>query len=100
MPAKITKQPQNLRREVSPKVRKATRDDLTQACMDAERRMGNKAVEFVDKIVSANTWTLDDWVELGELATAGRFFHEIRLAFTEIEEVGAVAVSKEDYKEE
>lgn len=100
MPARVGKQPQNLRREISPNVRKGTRDDLVKALTDGERKKANQAIEFVEKITSATSWTLDDWAELVDLATAGRFFHEIRLAFTEVEETGAVAVSKEEYEEE
>lgn len=98
MAARVGKQPQNLRREISPSVRKATRDDLVKALTDGERKKAGQAVEFVEKIASAPEWTLDDWAELGDLAATGRFFHEIRLAFTEIDEVGAVALGKDEYE--
>lgn len=99
MPAKIRKDPLTLRREISPKVRKETREDLIVACTNAEQKTASKAVEFVAKIADTTTWTLDDWVELSDLAGQGRYFHEIRLAFTEIDEVEAVAVPKEEYSE-
>lgn len=100
MPAKLRKDPQSLRREISPKVRRETREDLIEACTGAEQETAGKAVEFVAKIADSKKWTLDDWVELSELAGMGRYFHEIRLAFTEIEEVESVAVKKGESPEE
>ena len=91
MPEKIRKDPKSLQDEISPKVNKATRDDLTTALLAAEKVTANKATEFVEKIATAPEWTLDDWVALAGLAGTGRFFHEVRLAFTEIPEVEALA---------
>jgi hypothetical protein len=91
MTTKIRQDPKSLRDEISPKVRKATRDDLTTALLAAEKETANKATDFVEKIATAAEWTLDDWVALASLAATGRFFHEVRLAFTEIPEVEALA---------
>lgn len=98
--ATIRQGPRSLRGEISPNVRSTTRQDLTKACTEAEKRTAAKAVEFVDRISSSEKWALEDWVELAALAEMGRLFHEVRLAFTEIDEVDKVAVSRDEAEEE
>ena len=93
--AKIRSDPKSLRDEISPRVKKTTRADLTTVLTEAEKETANKAIEFVEKIASATEWRLDDWVELVALAGRGRYFNEVRLAFTEISEVEAVAFDGE-----
>lgn len=95
MAARIRQDAGSLRDEISPRVRKTTRDDLTTILTEAEKETANKAIEFVEKIASTSEWGLDDWVELASLAGKGRFFHEVSLAFTEIQEVDAVAFKRE-----
>jgi hypothetical protein len=89
-PKKIGKDAMNLRNEVSPKIKAATRTDLLAVLREVEKKKAGEVVELLDLFTNPENLRLDDWDQLKELATAGDFFCQLRLAFTEIAEVGQV----------
>lgn len=91
MPAKrIGKDAMNLRNEVSPKIKETTRTDLLTALAEAETKYAGQVVEMLDVFQKPDNLRLDDWSTLKELASAGDFFCQIKLAFKEIPEVEQV----------
>lgn len=84
--ASLRENPRALKEQVYPKVQKSTSADLSKACMASEIETAEKAIEFVQRIGEAEKWALGDWVELETLSKMGRFFCEVKLAFSEAEE--------------